>query len=162
MSDFASSYVGQLRQLVGNRLLLIPGTRIVIENADGNFLLQQRSDFGVWGLIGGNAERNESLDQVIVREAEEEAGIEICEAHPFGFGSNPAFETFTYPNGHEAQHFVLNFYCTHFEGRPTVRDDESLQFEWFEPNNLPELLPNMLESLKAYKRFKATGVFQLF
>ena len=60
MNDFADSYVGKLRKLVGSRLLLVPGARIVIENTSGEILLQKRSDFGVWGLPGGNAEEGES------------------------------------------------------------------------------------------------------
>ena len=35
MSNFADSYVGQLRALVGHRILLMPGARIVIEQDDG-------------------------------------------------------------------------------------------------------------------------------
>ena len=162
MSDFASSYIGELREKVGNQLLLIPGTRVVIERGDGSILLQKRSDFGVWGLPGGNAEPGENLEQVIVREVQEEAGIEICNPLPFGFGSNPTLETFTFPNGHVAQHFVMNFYCRKFDGEPNVKDDESLALDWFETVNLPEMLPNMLESVNAYQRFLRSGQFQLF
>lgn len=162
MSDFASSYLGQLRELVGNRLLLVPGIRVVIENHAGELLLQKRSDFGVWGLLGGNAEPGENLEQVIAREVQEEAGIEILDAKPFGFGSSPALETFTYPNGHEVQHFVMNFYCRKFLGTPTIMDDESLELGWFSPDELPEMLTNMAESLKAYRRFCASGQFQMF
>jgi hypothetical protein len=32
LSDFSKSWLGQLRQVVGNRLVLMPGTRIVIED----------------------------------------------------------------------------------------------------------------------------------
>ena len=53
MPDFGNSYVGQLRKLVGSRLLLVPGARIVIENSSREILLQKRSDFGLWGLPGG-------------------------------------------------------------------------------------------------------------
>ena len=60
MTDFADSYVGQLRRVVGDRLLLVPGARIVIENAAGEILLQRRADFDLWGLPGGNAEEDES------------------------------------------------------------------------------------------------------
>jgi ADP-ribose pyrophosphatase YjhB (NUDIX family) len=68
MSDFDPSYVGQLWRLVGKRLLLVPGTRIIIQDAMGCILLQERSDFGVWGLPGGNAEEGENLESVVVRE----------------------------------------------------------------------------------------------
>ena len=117
MSDFASSYVGQLRQLVGNRLLLLPGARIVIQDDVGRILLQRRSDFGVWGLPGGNAEGGEDLPALIVREVKEETGLEISNVRPFGFASDPALESFTYPNGDHAQHFCLNFYTHDFAGR---------------------------------------------
>ena len=53
MSDFAQSYLGRLRQELGSRLLLVPGTRIVVENPAGEILLQLRSDFRAWGLPGG-------------------------------------------------------------------------------------------------------------
>ena len=47
MPDFDNSYVGQLRKLVGSRLLLVRGARIVIENTSREILLQKRSDFGL-------------------------------------------------------------------------------------------------------------------
>lgn len=63
MTDYADSYIGKLRRLLGDRLLLVPGARIVIENAAGEILLQRRSDFGLWELPGGNAEEGESLER---------------------------------------------------------------------------------------------------
>jgi 8-oxo-dGTP pyrophosphatase MutT (NUDIX family) len=57
MPDFDNSYVGQLRKLVGSRLLLVPGARIGIENASREILLQKRSDFGLWGLPGGTPKK---------------------------------------------------------------------------------------------------------
>lgn len=162
MNDFASSYVGQLRQLVGNRLLLLPGARIVIQDDEGRILLQRRSDFGVWGLLGGNAEGGEDLSSLIVREVKEETGLEIFNVQPFGFGSDPKLESFTYPNGHRAQHFCINFYTRHFVGTPKVMDDESLDLSWYSPLELPEMLPNMHESVRAYQRFLQSNRFQMF
>lgn len=163
MNDFASSYVGRLRKIIGNRLLLIPGTRIVIQDEQQRILLQKRSDFKVWGLPGGIAEPGEDILSIIKREVEEETSLRILDAKPFGFGSSPSLETFTYPNGNKAQHFVLDFFSQNFEGTAKVADDESLDIDWFPINQLPDdVLPNMLESIKAYQRFQATGEFQLF
>lgn len=163
MSDFASSYIGQLRKIVGNRLLLMPGARIVIQDDQQRILLQKRSDFKVWGLPGGMAEPGEDILSIIKREVEEETGLRILDAKPFGFGSSPSLETFTYPNGDQAQHFVLDFFSHHYEGTAKVADDESLDIDWFSINQLPDdILPNMLESIKAYRRFLASGEFQLF
>ena len=77
MSSFPESYLGQLRAVVGHRMLLVPGARVVLENHRGEILLQQRSDFGVWGLPGGNAEIGESLATVAMREVQEETGLSV-------------------------------------------------------------------------------------
>lgn len=162
MNNFSDSYVGQLRALVGDRLLLMPGARIVIENPDGSVLLQLRSDFNIWGLPGGMADPGESIEQTIEREVFEETGLTIENCQPFGFGSNPERETFTYPNGDKAQHFVLNFYSSEFSGSLLADNEESLRLEWFAVTDLPEMLPNMRRSIDAFLEFKRTGMFQLF
>ncbi|RUX93047.1 NUDIX domain-containing protein [Mesorhizobium sp. M7D.F.Ca.US.004.01.2.1] len=158
---FADSYLGQLRALIGDRLVLMPGARIVIECADGRILLQKRTDFGLWGLPGGNAEEGEGLEAVVIREILEETGLIVSNVEPFGFGCDPRYETFQFPNGDRAQFFALMFYTRSFEGEATVTDDESSAVGWFAPDSLPELLPNMARSIEAYLRFKATGKFQM-
>ncbi|MER9950315.1 NUDIX domain-containing protein [Mesorhizobium sp. M0047] len=158
---FADSYLGQLRALIGSRLVLMPGARIVIERADSRILLQKRTDFGLWGLPGGNAEEGEGLEAVVIREVLEETGLIVSDVEPFGFGCDPHYETFQFPNGDRAQFFALMFYTRSFEGEPAVADDESTAVGWFAPDGLPEMLPNMARSIDAYLRFKATGKFQM-
>ncbi|MEI9428125.1 NUDIX domain-containing protein [Mesorhizobium sp. Cs1299R1N3] len=92
--SFADSYLGQLRALIGDRLVLMPGARIVIERADGSILLQKRTDFGLWGLPGGNAEEGEGLETLVIREVLEETGLVVSDVEPFGFGCDPNYETF--------------------------------------------------------------------
>jgi len=105
MDDFESSYLGKLRKIVGDRLLLMPGARIIIIDREQQILLQKRSDFGVWGLPGGNSEEGENILSTIKREVKEETGLLILEAHAFGYGSNPDTETFTFPNGDRTHFF---------------------------------------------------------
>ena len=161
MSDFAVSTLGRLRALVGNRLLLVPGVRIVIENANGEVLLQKRSDFGVWGLPGGNAEEGEGLDTAIMREVAEETGLRVTDLIPFGFGCDPRLETVTFPNGDRCQFFVLNYFTRSFRGTAKVSDAESTAVGWFTPARLPEMLPSMRASVEGYGRFQRTGTFQM-
>jgi ADP-ribose pyrophosphatase YjhB (NUDIX family) len=161
MSSFADSYLGRLRKLVGSRLLLVPGARIIVEDEHGRILLQQRSDFGVWGLPGGTAEEGESVEAVVIREAAEEVGLVVRDVEPFGFGCDPQYETVTFPNGDQCQFFVLMFCTRSFDGLAAVRDDESRAVGWFTTNDLPEMLPNMVRSVDAYLRFRQTGKFQL-
>jgi ADP-ribose pyrophosphatase YjhB (NUDIX family) len=125
MAGFSESYLGRLRALIGNRLLLVPGARVVIENGRGEILLQKRSDFEVWGLPGGNAEEGENLESVATREVLEETGLIVSKLQPFGFGCDPTIESFTFPNGDQCQFFVLNFFSREFSGELGIRDDES-------------------------------------
>jgi ADP-ribose pyrophosphatase YjhB (NUDIX family) len=159
--SFADSYLGQLRAVVGDRMLLVPGARIVIEDSEGRILLQHRSDFGIWGLPGGNAEIGETLEAMIVREVLEETGLTIAKPIPFGFASDPRYETFTFPNGHRCQFFGMLFATRDYSGTLHVADDESLALDWFRRDALPEMLSNHDRTIEAYDRFAATGAFQL-
>jgi ADP-ribose pyrophosphatase YjhB (NUDIX family) len=158
---FAQSYLGQLRAVVGDRLLLMPGARVVIERSDGRILLERRADFGIWGVPGGVPEVGEDITATIVRETQEETGLVVRDVRPFGYACDPAFETLHYPNGHVCQYFSLMFYATAFEGSLECVDGESTSLEWFASDALPEMLPNMRRSIEAYDRFKRTGEFQL-
>jgi ADP-ribose pyrophosphatase YjhB (NUDIX family) len=159
--SFKDSYLGRLRHVIGDRLVLMPGCRIVIERQDGRILLQRRSDFGIWGIPGGLPEEGEKISDVIVREVEEETGLMVADPRPFGYACDPAFETIRYPNGHVCQYFSLMFCATAFEGTLAANDGESLELAWFAPDDLPTMLPNMRRSVEAYGRFKATGQFQM-
>lgn len=162
MADFEDSYVGQLRQRIGSQLLLLPGARVVIEDRDGKILLQQRSDFGVWGLPGGNAEPEEDITQSVVREVFEETGLRIADVVPFGFASDPSRETVEFPNRDMCQFFVMNFTTRMFSGDLEMLDGESLALDWFAVDDLPKMLPNMEASVRAFERFRTTGKFQMF
>ena len=161
MAGFKDSHLGKLRAIVGSQLLLVPGARIIIEDAAGKILLQKRSDFGIWGLPGGNTEPDEDMSESIIREVFEETGLTIENATPFGFGSNPDIETVQFPNGDRCQFFTLNFYTKTYAGNLAMLDGESLALEWFAINALPELMPNMKASIESYEKFCATGVFQM-
>lgn len=160
--SFAESYVGKLRQKVGNDLLLLPGASCLFVDADGRFLLERRSDFGIWGVPGGNPEPGEDIATLIRREMLEETGVRIDTLIPYGFASDPATKTITFPNGHRCQFFVMLFCADWPVGAVPVASAESLAFGWFTPETLPEdCMPATRASLAAYQRFKATGIFQL-
>lgn len=161
MSDFSKSYLGKLRQLVGSRLVLMPGARLVLHD-DKRVFLQRRADFGHWALLSGLPEEGESITEMIVREAKEEAGVTIEPPTPFGYTSDPALTTMTYPNGDRCQYFVLMLACDRFTGEAHVADDESTEAGWFEFHKLPsDCMPSAFVTVKAFLTWRATGVFQM-
>ncbi|HEY8567313.1 MAG TPA: NUDIX domain-containing protein [Beijerinckiaceae bacterium] len=161
MHGFAESYLGRLRGIVGSRLLLVPGARIVIENAAGEVLLQQRSDFRLWGVPGGVPDEGEDLTAAVLRETLEETGLTVEDATPFGFASDPAHEVWTYPNGDRCHYFTLMYTARRYHGSLRALDGESLALGWFRLDALPPLLPVMERTLGAYERYRETGAFQM-
>lgn len=160
--SFHDSYLGRLRQRIGSELVLMPGVRCVLADPGGRILLQRRSDFGVWGLPGGNAEPGESLLDVAIREVREEVGVDVPVMAPYGCASDPAFETITFPNGDRCQFVSLMFWAATDGTGAHAASDETLEAAWFDPAALPDdMLANMRRSVEAFVRFQATGSFQM-
>jgi 8-oxo-dGTP pyrophosphatase MutT (NUDIX family) len=161
MSDFSDSYLGQLRKVIGNRLVLMPGTRVVIENPLGQVLLDRRADFGTWALPGGCAETGEAIEATIVREVLEESGMVLHGVTPFGFASDPVWETTTFPNGDVCQNFSLLFTASDYSRKPRPLDGEALEYRWSDPLDLPEMVTNHRRTVEAWVRWRSGAGFQL-
>lgn len=160
--NFWDSYIGRLRMKIGNDLLLLPGASCLFVNDAGEVLLEQRSDFATWGIPGGNMEPGEDIVTSIRREMLEETGFDAPEMFPYGFASDPATKTITFPNGHRCQYFVLMFWAPWPEGRIPLASAESLAFGWFRPESPPtDCMPSLPASIAAWQRFRAGGVFQM-
>ena len=63
-----SSYIMDLRKIVGNRPLLQVGAGVIVEDAQGRILLQLRSDTHSWGYAGGSVELDEEVEAAAKRE----------------------------------------------------------------------------------------------
>lgn len=160
--SFRDSYIGQLRQLVGTRLLLVPGVRAVFVRADGKVLLEQRRDFGAWGVPSGSVEIGETQIEALRREMREELGVEVSDATAFGSASDPRHETITFPNGDRCQFISLLVLVERWDGVPRPHGGEALGIEWCDPGALPaRMLPNMRRTVEAFLRHRHTGAFQL-
>lgn len=162
VNDFKDSYLGQLREVVGNRLILMPGARCLIERDDGHILMQQRADNGLWCMPSGYAEAGEDIFQVMLREVREETGLEVLDAKPWGYSSDPRHETMHYPNGDLVQAFGLNFHATQWRGELFADGVETLALGWFAPDALPPVLEGHGRAVARFQEFRRTGVFQLY
>jgi 8-oxo-dGTP pyrophosphatase MutT (NUDIX family) len=69
-----AEYIKEIRELIGNRPLILVGSTIIVMNEKKEILFQHRSDTKEWGLPGGAMEIGESLEQTAERELFEETG----------------------------------------------------------------------------------------
>jgi 8-oxo-dGTP diphosphatase len=120
--------------------LLTPTAAAVIRDEAGRILLIRRGDGGGWSLPGGVMEPGERLDQCLVREVQEETGLDVEPVRLIGAYSDPAVNHITYPNGDQIHIVSATFECRVLGGQPRPDGDESLEVAYFAPNALPETL----------------------
>lgn len=84
-------YIEDVRNLVGNHPLILIGSHAIILNEKNEVLLQLRTDFKRWGIIGGALEYNETLEDALKREVFEETGLIIKNPELFRTYSGPDF-----------------------------------------------------------------------
>lgn len=133
------NYVESLRELIGTRMLYLPGVRAIITNGGGEVLLQMRTDVGLWGLPSGSCEPGETALETLQREVAEETALEVLEAEPMSLYSGPG-QSVQYPNGDWIQCFSVCFIVRKWKGTPQVDGVEGSELKFFPTDNLPENL----------------------
>jgi 8-oxo-dGTP pyrophosphatase MutT (NUDIX family) len=131
-----SPHIRDLRQKVGHSLLLLPSTSVLPRDEVGRLLLVRLIDTGNWATIGGAVEPDESPRDSAVREAQEEAGVDVELGAILGVLGGPDYRV-TYPNGDESAYVVTVFDATVTDGSPRPDEDETSEVGWFEPGELP-------------------------
>ena len=154
-----NDYFKTIRQLIGKTEISTPGARIMILNSAEQVLLEERSDFKIWGLPGGTADPGEDIVGAATREALEETGLQIRKPVPFGFSSSTDLERIEFPNGDRLHSFNLLFYTHEYSGELNI-SEESLNLKWFDLDALPPMLENMKFTVLAYMKYRSTGQFQ--
>ena len=140
-------FVLELREHVGTAPLWLAGSTAVIRNADHTqVLLVRRADNGWWTPVTGIVDHGEHPADTAVREAREEAAVEIRVDRVASIGVS---RMVTYSNGDRAQYIDHTFACTYLSGDPHPADGENTDVRWFPVDALPEMRPHMLERLDA-------------
>lgn len=161
--SFADSYLGRLRAVIGNRPVLMPGVRVIVEDPGGRVLLIMRGDMKLWGWPAGSAEIGQSAEETARQELLEETGLTAHRLVPVGYSSHPADDRIQYPNGDVLHAFAMIFHCAEWQGEPRPDGHESLDVRWFAPDALPgNRTLAVSRTLGALQRYRATGgAFQL-
>jgi ADP-ribose pyrophosphatase YjhB (NUDIX family) len=125
---------------------------------DGRLLLEQRADFGTWGLVGGLLEEDETVEEGIVREIREETGLETVSVKLFGVFSDPT-RIVAYPDGNVMRLLSVAFTVRVAEGEPRVSHESlALRFVAREDLGTLELGPAQKPLFDAYLAGRARPV----
>lgn len=112
------------------------GNAVIIEDADGNYLLHLRDERAPtlkdqWSLVGGRAKNGETLEQTAMREAKEETNLDVCDMRPvsrFVVGSEMHVQVF---------HARVN------GDRAKMKCCEGKQCKFFSPADARELIASL-------------------
>lgn len=144
-----TSYIMELRGLIGNRLLMVPSVAAVIHNREGNLLLQEKSSGEGWSLPAGAIEPGETPQEAVIREVAEETGLEVYPTSIIGVFGGREFR-YTYPNGHLVEYVVTLFRCQVSKQIGAWTDPETKSLQYFSKDDLPLLpLPYPISALFA-------------
>lgn len=157
--SWEESYEGQLRKLVGNRRLIIPGTRSVVMDGEGRILLIRRKDTGEWGFPAGAVELGESILDCCRREVREETGLDVISAVPMAIYSEPRFH-WTDQYGNQRQMLAVVLLVQEWGGRIRARTDETTDCRFFDINSLPDLPPVYAETVADLKSFRGSLILK--
>ena len=111
----------------------------IITDDKDRVLLCHRRDFDLWNLPGGGVEAGESPWAALVREIEEETGLNAVPVHLSGVYSKT-----------DKSEIVLSFFCQ-VTGGTIQLTDEADQIEYFHLDRIPSnTSPKQVERVKDY------------
>jgi ADP-ribose pyrophosphatase YjhB (NUDIX family) len=153
-------YVKNLRRMIGNTKIVLPGVRALMFNDQGELLLEKQAHFGSWALPHGCVDVGESAFMALKREVQEETGLVIRQAQAFGLYTDPKYSV-TYPNGDQVQTFSVAFLVKEWEGQLQVDGDEVTDLGFFPLENLPSPFYSIhLETVHDYRTFDGTFIIK--
>ncbi len=132
-----SKYIQDIRNKIGNSLILIPSVGGIILNEKNEILLQEKHD-NSWSLPAGMIEPNETPKEAIIREVKEETGFIVEPITVLGILGGSDFN-YIYPNQNEVGYTVILMLCSVKSKSDHVLDKETKSLQYFSKENMPKL-----------------------
>ena len=111
----------------------------ILTDEEDRVLLCHRRDYDLWNLPGGGVDPGESPWDALVREIEEETGLEAAPVHLCGVYSKP-----------ESNEIVFSFFCR-VTGGAVRLTDEADRIEYFSLERIPKnTVPKQVERIRDY------------
>ena len=147
LSKNHGGYPVLFRMALDDRISHIPfiqtGSAIIIENANGEILLQERTDRNKWGLPGGCQDLGEDLRETAVREAYEETGLKLEPNNIILIDTlSGNSRKNSYPNGDIVYNNTSLFLAkvSNIDVNNLKGDSETKRLKFFKPEEVPENL----------------------
>ncbi|MCK5476941.1 MAG: NUDIX hydrolase [Candidatus Aenigmarchaeota archaeon] len=102
---------------------------------DKKFLIVMCPRFRVWRVPGGRAEHGEKVEDTLIREMQEETGIEFENPKFIGFGQNQQFQVLCQK---ESSRLIMFFHVKTNE-EPKLDPHEAQDFKWVSLDELKKI-----------------------
>ncbi len=133
-----SSFVANLRSLVGNELLQMPSAAALCRDGSDRILLVRQADTGRWSTPGGVIEPGEAPEQAAIREVHEETGLAVVIDSLRTAVGGPDYRTM-YSNGDRLSYVALIYDAHVVGGEPTPDHQETTEVGWFHMREVAQL-----------------------
>ncbi|MDR1703216.1 MAG: NUDIX hydrolase [Clostridiales bacterium] len=145
-----TEYMQEIRKKVGHMTVMQCGASVIVENKNGDILLQLRKDNGCWGYAGGSVEIDEVVENAAKRELFEETGLTANKLELFGVFSGKDMH-YIYPNGDEVSNIDIVYICKDYSGELRKQESEVYELCFYPVNKLPaNLSPPNIKVMNAY------------
>jgi ADP-ribose pyrophosphatase YjhB (NUDIX family) len=116
---------------------VVPSVTAVVRDQDGRILLIHRTDNDLWALPGGGHDIGERIADTVVREVQEETGIDVQVEAVSGLYTDPD-HVMAYDDGEVRQQFSICFRARPVSGELRT-SSESKEVRWISPADLSDL-----------------------
>lgn len=138
----------------GNPVVVQTGASIIVEDAQGRILMQQRQDDGTWSYPGGRIEIDETVEAAARREVLEECGLRIGDMELLGVFSGKELNH-VYPNGNEVCGIDIVYVSRDYTGSLSAVDGEAKNMGFYPIDQLPQPISSMNAiQIQAYWQYR--------